>query len=359
MTTRSRSLPLLAALVGAVTLGACGSEQSSTGKASLERQSGAATSAAGAGTTSGFSGGAATTVAAASATTAASGASQDSTSPGGGGGATPVPVPPADRKVVMVVTLDVQVPNVASASVQVSSLAEGAGGYVASQQAALGAERPSSTLVLKVPPDKVTLVLQSIAGLGRVTNQTQQADDVTSQYFDLESRITTARASVERVRGFLSRTANVSELAGLEAELTRRETELEQLVAAQQGLAARSAMATVTVALTPAPPTTTTTVAPTTTTQPELTARRALRNGTDVLANIGTGFAIVGAFLLPFLPLLLIVAVVLWALRRRSARSADAGRRGGRGPGGGATGGSTPDAPAPAPVEREPEPASR
>ena len=358
MTTRSRSLPVLAALVGAVTLAACGSEKTSSTSATTAAFAGGRSGTGGfvgASTTAGAS---ATTAAAAAAATTASGASKDSTSPGGGGGATPVPVPPSDRKVVMVVTLDVQVPNVSAASVQVSSLAEGAGGYVASQQAALGAERPSSTLVLKVPPDKVTLVLQSIAGLGRVTNQTQQADDVTSQYFDLESRITTARASVERVRGFLSRTANVSELAGLETELTRRETELEQLVAAQQGLAARAALATITVALTLAPPTTTTTVAATTTTQPELTARRALRNGTDVLANIGTGLAIVAAFLLPFLPLLLIAAIVLWVLRRRSTRSVDAGR-GGRGHGGGAAGGPTPDAPAPAPAEREPEPASR
>ena len=83
-----------------------------------------------------------------------------------------------------------------------------------------------------------------VAGLGTVVNQTQQAEDVTAQFVDLESRIATARDSVARVREFLGRTTNVNELAGLEAELTRRETELEQLVATQQGLAARAALAT-------------------------------------------------------------------------------------------------------------------
>lgn len=353
---RSRLAGVLSlSAVVALALPACGSSSKSSSRAvSGSFAAGAGTSASGAlQAADGPITGAATATTAAAAGTAPAGAATTAAPAGGSvpgvGGATPVPAPPADRRVIVAVTLDLLVDDVATAGAKVGTMAETVGGYVASQQAALGGDHPSSTFVLKVPPDKVTALLTQVGLLGRVTNQTQQAEDVTAQFVDLDSRISSARASVERVRGFLARTANVTELAGLEAELTRRETELEQLVAAQQGLAARSAMATVTISLLRAPPVpvpTTTTVAPTTTTQPPLNARRALRGGTDVLKAIGEGLAITLAFLLPFVPVLAAVALVVWLVRRRSGR--------GRGPGSGSGSGPAPggraDPPTPTPT---------
>ena len=321
------SLALLTTL--GLALPACASSSKSSG--STDAVSGERTAAGAAAT------GAPAGAVAASATTAPAAASPAGGTIGKVGGATPVPVPPADRKVIVAVTLDVQVADVSSASVKVATMADGVGGYVSSQQAAFTAEHPSATLVLKVPPDKVSALLGTIATLGKVTNQTQQAEDVTAQFVDLDSRISTARASVERVRGFLARTSNVTELAGLEAELTRRETELEQLVAAQQGLAARSALATVTVALLPTA--TTTTVAKT-----PLTPGRALHRGASVLGAIGRGVAITVAFALPFMPLLVAGLAAAWVVRRRNRR-----RPGGRGPGTGEPTGSAAPRPAPAP----------
>lgn len=236
------------------------------------------------------------------------------TAAGSFGGATPVPVPPLDRRVIVTVTLDVEVDDVGRAGVKVATMAEGVGGYVQSQQATYAGDRPSSTLVVKVPPDKVSALLAAVAGLGTVTNQTQAAEDVTAQYIDLDSRIATARASVARVREFLGRTANVSELAGLEAELTRRETELEQLVAAQQGLAARSALATVTIGLVRL-----STTAGATDSEP-LTPARALRAAFDTLGAIGTAVVIVVAFALPFTPFLLALVGGALVVRRRRRR---------------------------------------
>ncbi len=311
--TRSRTLGALSvALVAALALPACGSSSATSGEFA---ESASATSAA-----------AATTVAGSAALAdAGPGRSADGktstiapqTSPNPlPGGPTPVPAPPADRKVIVAVTLDVEVANVATAGAKVASMAETLGGYVQSQQAAFAGDRPSSTIVLKVPPARVTDLLTSVAGLGKVVNQTQQAEDVTAQFVDLESRISTARASVARVREFLGRTTNVNELAGLEAELTRRETELEQLVATQQGLAARSAMATVTIGLVPL----STVVTTTTVDNRPMSPGRALHRGTDALVSVARAVAILAAFLLPFLPVLLVLSVVVAIVRRRTAR---------------------------------------
>lgn len=215
-----------------------------------------------------------------------------------------------DRKVIVTVTLDVVVADVGAAAVKATTMAEGTGGYVFSQQTNLG-ERPSSSIVLKVPPAKVGGLLTTLGGLGTVLSQTQQAEDVTAQFVDLESRITAARASVARVREFLDRTTNVAELAGLEGELTRRQTELEQLLGQQRVLASRTDLATVTLTLVP---------------EvggkggEDLSPSSALRRGVDSIVNVGKGIGIVGAFLLPWLPVVLVVAAVVAVRRRRRRR---------------------------------------
>jgi hypothetical protein len=215
-----------------------------------------------------------------------------------------------DRKVIVTVTLDLLVGDVGASGVKVATMAEGVGGFVFSQQTNLG-EHPSSSIVLKVPPDKVSSLVNTLGSVGKLVSQTQQAEDVTAQFVDLQSRITTAQASVVRMRGFLDKTTNVSELASLEGELTRRQTELEQLLGQQRVLASRTDLATVTVTLTPAP-------AKAPSTSPSVS--RALHAGARSVVEIGKAIAVVGAFLLPWLPTALALWLLAWWLNRRRRR---------------------------------------
>lgn len=295
--TKHRARVALAAGTLAVILAGCGS--SSTSTASLDTVAGQTVAEQGGGV--GFAdrstaGGA---TAAAAATTVP-----------GAGKVTAVADPTTvDRKVIVTVTLDLLVDDVGASGVKVATMVEGVGGYVFSQQTNLG-ERPSSSIVLKVPPAKVASLLGTLGSVGKVTAQTQQAEDVTAQFVDLESRITAARASVGRVREFLDRTTTVGELAGLEAELTRRQTELEQLLGQQRVLASQTDLATVTVTLSPAP------VAAAAAGRPSVS--RALHRGIDSVVNVGGALAMVAAFALPWLPVLLVIGGVLVWRRRRN-----------------------------------------
>ena len=306
--TKHRARVALAAGTLAVVLAACGSSSKSS---SATVDSGRVVAEQGGG------------VGLADASTASGATPSGSTAPTAAGAATTVPAAgdptalaadpaPVDRKVIVTVTLDLLVDDVGASGVKVATMAEGVGGYVFSQQTNLG-ERPSSSIVLKVPPAKVGALLGTLGSVGKVTSQTQQAEDVTARYVDLESRITAARASVARVREFLDRTTNVGELAGLEAELTRRQTELEQLLGQQRVLASSSELATVTVTLTPVPPAAVGTGRP--------SASKALHKGVDSLVNVGGAIAVVAAFALPWLPVLLLIGgVLVWRRRARRAR---------------------------------------
>ncbi|MGD9793923.1 MAG: DUF4349 domain-containing protein [Acidimicrobiia bacterium] len=217
---------------------------------------------------------------------------------------------------IVTVTLDVEVADVGAASLKASTYLEGLGGYVANQQTNFGGpgRTPSSTIVMKVPPAKVSALLQNLNGLGTLLTQTQQSEDVTATFVDVESRISAARASVERVRLFMAQTTDVNQLAAVESELTRRETELEQLLGQQRMLSSQTEMATVTLTLQPTP----TEAAAPTTADDDMTVGKALEQGTDALLGAGLAIAIVAAWLVPWLiPAAMLLGVWLIVRRRR------------------------------------------
>lgn len=131
----------------------------------------------------------------------------------------------------------------------ITSAASTRGGGVASSEIEFGtASRPGwATLVIKVPPRGIDAVLERLDQLGEVIAVGQDALDVTDQLVDLEVRIRNATQSVDRVRALLADASDLREVIDLESELTRRQTDLERLLATQRSLQERVALATITI----------------------------------------------------------------------------------------------------------------
>jgi hypothetical protein len=225
--------------------------------------------------------------------------------------------PPAalGREIVSTATVTVLVDDIAAAREAAAATAEGAGGYVHSEQGQFG-ERPSATMTLKVLPERFRSVLASLGELGQVERQEVTTDDVTEQVIDLDSRIASTEASVARVRGFLDQATNVVEVASFESELLRRETDLEQLRGQKRSLDARIDLATVVLTVQPPP-------AGAVAAEPEELPAFAegLRAGWSAFVAFGrVSLAVLGA-LIPFAPVLVLIAVGVWLVRRaRRAR---------------------------------------
>ena len=90
--------------------------------------------------------------------------------------------------------------------------------------------------MLEVPPGDLPAVVDALEDLGTVLSFDQLAEDVTDQLADLDTRIANMRASVERVRALYAEAVDIDSVVRLEAELTRRETDLEVLLATQSAL---------------------------------------------------------------------------------------------------------------------------
>lgn len=201
----------------------------------------------------------------------------------------------------------------------VSAKASQLGGGVASSNVDYG--DPSSTdgrgyatLVVKVPPDAVDDLLAGAEQTGTVRSVNQSVEDVTAQLVDLDVRIENARRSVANVQGFMDDADDLTDLVLLESELTRRQTELEQLEAQQQNLTERVALSTVTIEILP------TDALPV---DEDDSLAGAFRDGWDGFVAFARSLAFGLALMSPFLVTGGVVVGGLVALRRR--------RRGGPG----------------------------
>jgi Na+-transporting methylmalonyl-CoA/oxaloacetate decarboxylase gamma subunit len=192
----------------------------------------------------------------------------------------------------------------------ISASAARLGGGVASSDVQFGAGEGGlgngfAVLVVKVPPGQVNRLLDDLDATGEVLSLSQSAQDVTEQLVDLDVRIDNARQSVANVRGFMERTQNLNELVTLEAELTRRQTELEQLEAQQRNLSERVALATLTIEIM---------ASDAGVDDDGDTIGDAFAAGWDAFMTVVFGLGYVLAVLAPFIVLVAIAGLIAWRI---------------------------------------------
>jgi hypothetical protein len=126
---------------------------------------------------------------------------------------------------------------------------------------------------------------------------------------DVDGRLKTAQASATRLRSLMAEAKSTADVVSLESELVKRESEVESLQGRLRVLTAQVDLATINLHLTEraGPAVTKDLPGP----------LRAMRAGWVVLVNTVLALVAVAAFLVPFLPLLLMAR---WLLRRRRPR---------------------------------------
>jgi hypothetical protein len=213
-------------------------------------------------------------------------------------------------------SMTVRVSDVSRAATRAEDLAIAAGGTVSAAQTDVDPDDPARTtahLTLRVPNDVFTAFMRDLARLGTKLDESQSTVDVTSEVVDVEARVASQRASVERVRALLARATTIEDIVRIEAELSRRQADLESLEAQQKALADKTAQATVTATL----------VGRAAVVPDEDSGRgllAGLRSGWNAFAAaVLVALTVVGAAL-PFLGLLAIIAVPAWLIWRRSKR---------------------------------------
>lgn len=261
--------------------------------------------------------------------TVAGGEAIDSASPGLDEQPASAPIPDVitdpSRKLIITMTVGIEVTEAADAVDKVIALAARHGGQLYDSQLDLNDPRTASgDLVFKLPPDEVQAFLGGLdPGIGRRTGLDGTTSDVTTQIADLDAQILAAEASVDRVRVLLEGATNLDDVIRLEIEFTSRQTHLEQLRAQQNTLDGLVALATITVHLTTAPAVTeTNSVENLATSVPDKGVGAAFSKGWTAFLTVLVAIALFIGYTAPFLVLGGFVLLIMWRVGRRVNRQA-------------------------------------
>jgi Domain of unknown function (DUF4349) len=139
---------------------------------------------------------------------------------------------------------------------QLTALAGAYGGFVANSQTQSGAS-PSGSVTLQVPVDSFAAVLTRAQALGKPSDLTTKATDVTGQYVDLQARITALQASRQQYLTILAKATTVGDVLAVQEQIDSIQSQIEQLQGQLQLLTSQTSYSTLTVTVgegTPPPP---------------------------------------------------------------------------------------------------------
>jgi hypothetical protein len=180
--------------------------------------------------------------------------SAQSSAGGTASGATTARYAAAGQQLIYTAQLTVRAPNVAAAISRATAVVSAAGGYVSAENASSGQGQPdqaSATVTFRIPASgyAATLAQLSGGGLGTQLSLSQQAQDVTQQVADVNSRVASDEAAIAQLRDLLKRAGDVNSLLTVQNQIDSQESDLESMQAQQKALNDETAYATVTLTL--------------------------------------------------------------------------------------------------------------
>jgi hypothetical protein len=229
-------------------------------------------------------------------------------------------VVPLGQSIIYTAGLTVRVPNVTAAVSHATNIVAAAGGYVSAEHTSLSRNqsvRPMVSIQFKIPVGSYQPTLTALGGLGTRQSETQRAQDVTQAVADVNSRVASAKAMIVQLRKLLARAGSVSGLLSVQDQISQEEASLEALQSQQRALAGETTYATVSMVIAgPAP------------------ARHHARHhharaagflsgltaGWHALIRVSVRVLTVAGAILPFAVVAALVAMAVYAARRRLAR---------------------------------------
>lgn len=232
------------------------------------------------------------------------------------------------RKVVYNANMALIVKDTEATAQQIDNLAQQMGGYVAN----MNAYRDYNNLLvydiaLRIPAERFEAARTALRALAvRVDNENINTDDVTDQYYDIEARLTSLRATEDELLKLLAETrergGKVEDIMSIYRELTTIQAEIESLQGQLNRLDNLVALSTINISVRPdelATPIVEDTWRPLET----------LRNSVGALVNVLRGLVdlviylvvvVLPVLLLLAIPVILVFFVLRWLIRRLQAR---------------------------------------
>lgn len=148
------------------------------------------------------------------------------------------------RHIIRTASLTLSVENIDEKINALSSLVEGYGGYVKSNNRYT---EKRASLNIKIPSVKFDIFITEVLNLGKVTSNSTSSRDVTDQVIDIDARMKNLIVLRSRYRELLGKANTVKEIISIEKELSKIQTEIDTIEGRRKLLLDQVAMSSVNV----------------------------------------------------------------------------------------------------------------
>jgi TfoX/Sxy family transcriptional regulator of competence genes len=129
----------------------------------------------------------------------------------------------AERKLAKSAYLRIRVENLDTADASVTGLLQKNDAYAASTVV----DENSRTYSLRVPAPRYDAFLAEMDGMGRLLHRSENTEDVTLRYYDLEGRLETKKELLKTFQSYLRTAKTIEEILAVEARISELQYDIE------------------------------------------------------------------------------------------------------------------------------------
>ena len=130
-----------------------------------------------------------------------------------------------ERKIIKTGSLSYEVKNLSETEEKIVAWLEGFGGYVADTWS----NRNNMNVTVKVPSSSFEDAMNSTGDFGELLSRSISTEDVSENYYDLETRLETRKILQKKLESYLAGAKNISDLLEIERQLNDVTSELESM----------------------------------------------------------------------------------------------------------------------------------
>lgn len=137
--------------------------------------------------------------------------------------------PEIEKKVIKTGGLSYRVESTKEEYQHISKLLDQYDAYISSENENKGYDRINYNVSIKVPPQNFDVLIKEVTDGKKLDNRWVNTDDVTSRYYDLQSRIENKKKLEEQYQEILKKADKISDILEVERNLNQVRSEIESL----------------------------------------------------------------------------------------------------------------------------------
>jgi len=154
-----------------------------------------------------------------------------------------------NRMVIYTANVSLETTSIEKQHKAIAGIARKAGGFITASGVQNADGTSEAEITLRVPQQQYSAVLDEICKLGRLLSRSEEGQDVTEEYVDLQSRLRNLKREEDAFLTVLGKVSRIADILAVERELSRVRGEIETSEGRIKYLRDRIDLATITVSL--------------------------------------------------------------------------------------------------------------